>query len=148
MDVAKIIRTRKIETLITIAVALMALIGCAVYYTQYVTDVPPDRLWFTVIYSAIGLFFIQSTVPVGIATPLIFEIARLAAPLCTLYWLFAFIESLFHHAVGIFERSMHSEHQIAVIGYDRYSRIFLQNLLEENRGCRQRRQRYKNTLIP
>ena len=147
MSIVKIIRSRRIEVFITFTVIIMAVIGSAEYYSAYVTGVPADRFAFTVIFSVIGLFTIQPTVPVGIATPLIFELARLLAPVCTLYWLFSFIESMFHHAAGIFERRLYTGHQIAVIGYAEHSKIFLQNLISENRLQKDKMQRRKITLI-
>lgn len=130
---------RKWSIIITVLVLLLAFIGSYQYYNDplYVGTVVPDRLWSSVLYSAMKLYAFSSTVGPGKNTPLTYEIAMWLAPLCTAYWIFQILESLFRHQICIVHRVFSSKKQIIVFGYNEKSSIFLQNLItsQKKRRC-------------
>jgi len=124
---------KKISIGITVVVIILAFIGSYQYYTGYVEEVVYDRLWSSVVFSALQLYLFSPTVGPGSATPICYEIAKWTAPLCTAYWIFRAVESLFHHEAAVFRRMKSRRKQILVFGYNETSGIFLQNLEKDKK---------------
>lgn len=118
---------------ITALVIVLSLVGSYQYYTGYVEEVVYDRLWSSVIYSTLQLYLFSPTVDPGEATPICYELAKWMAPLCTAYWVFKVIESLFRHNMAVLKRKKSRKKQIIVFGYHETSRIFLQDLTKNKK---------------
>lgn len=134
-------------TLLTLALAVT---GSCQYYMQpqYAGEVVYDRLWSTILYSVVKLYTFSPTVNIGIRTPLCYEIARWAAPLCTAYWLFRALEAVLRHRIELLSRRLGKRRQIAVFGYNEESAAFLQNLAEESeKKRRDKKEEYSIALI-
>lgn len=116
----------------TIIVGIICIIGSYQYYTSYVETVIYDRLWSSVAYSAIQLYLFSSVVDPGEATPLLYEIGKWLAPLCTAYWVFKAAESVFRHNVLVMKRRFSSQKQIMIFGHNGTSELFMENLKKEN----------------
>lgn len=122
----------------TAVVTVLAVAGSYQYYTQYVENIPVDRLWSAILFSAAKLYAFSPTVDVGVETPLFYEIAKWGAPVCTAYWLFRVLEALLRHRCEILARTFRRGKQILVFGYNRESEAFLHNLLEEDKANKHR----------
>lgn len=118
----------------TAVVTVLALAGSYQYYTQYAENIDPGRLWSAIVFSTAKLYAFSPTAGVGERTPLLYEIAKWTAPLCTAYWLFRMLDSLMRHRMEILARLLTRQKQILVFGYNRESDAFLQNLLQEKGG--------------
>lgn len=118
---------------LTAFVMLLGFIGSYQYYTGYAAGVADDRLWSAVLYSTLKLYVFSPTAPPGGGTPVLYEIAKWAAPLCTAYWIFQAAESLFYHSLGLLNRKLRGKKQILVFGCHGASLTFLKNLTEEGR---------------
>lgn len=118
---------------ITAVVIALSFIGSYQYYTGYVEEVIYDRLWSSVFYSTLQLYLFSPTVDPGSATPICYEVAKWMAPLCTAYWVFKAIESLFRHNVAVLKRKKSRKKQIIVFGYHETGEIFLRNLVKSKK---------------
>ncbi|MCI9148141.1 MAG: hypothetical protein HFG73_07740 [Hungatella sp.] len=118
---------------VTVTAALVSAAGSYQYYTGYVEEVVYERLWSSVLYSVIQLFLFSPTVDTGEATPVLYEVGKWLAPLCTAYWLFRAAESVFRHNVAAIKRRFSSGKQIVVFGYHESSELFIRKLKKEDR---------------
>lgn len=122
----------RISLIGTAALIILSAIGSYQYYTQYVDTIVYDRLWSTVLYSTVKLYAFSPTVSAGAETPLCYEIAKWAAPLCTAYWIFRALETLLRHRLELFSRHFRKHKQILVFGYNDESAAYIRNLAAEN----------------
>ncbi|RHR51471.1 hypothetical protein DWX10_18025 [Clostridium sp. AF18-27] len=132
---------------LTAVVLLLSLIGSYQYYSAYAAQVAPDRFWSAILYSTIQLYVFSPTASPGEATPLCYEIAKWAAPLCTALWLFNALESLFRHQLGLLKRRIGKKKQLAVFGYNDLSDIFIQNLIQNNKKSRNSNDQKRTILL-
>lgn len=117
---------------LTILTVILSIIGSYQYYTSYVSNVVPERLWSSVAYSTLKLYLFSPTVGTGAATPLCYEIAKWLAPLCTAYWVFKALESLVWHGIGVLKRGISSKKQTIIFGYNENSLTLIDNIYHEN----------------
>ncbi len=110
---------------------LLSFIGCYQYYTAYVDQVIPERLWSSVFYSALQLYLLSPTVDAGEATPICYELAKWTAPLCTAYWILKAAQSLFCHELGVLRKKLGRKRQLVVFGFHETSERFLEHLQKE-----------------
>lgn len=122
----------RISLICTAVLIILSAIGSYQYYTQYVDTIVYDRLWSTVLYSTVKLYAFSPTVNAGTETPLCYEIAKWAAPLCTAYWIFRALETLLRHRMEIFSRRFGKQKQILIFGYNNESAAYIRNLMAEN----------------
>lgn len=116
---------------LTAAVLLLSLIGSFQYYSEYMQAVP-ERFLSAILYSTIQLYLFSPTAGPGEATPLCYEIAKWAAPLCTTFWLFNALEAFFRHRFGLLKLRFGKQKQTIIFGYNEISSIFIQNLIRRN----------------
>lgn len=121
--------------LFTVLLAALSLAGCYEYYVYYypaASGREAAHLYSTILFSTMKLFTFSPTVSLGADVPLSYEIAKWLAPLCTVYWLFRALESLFRHSLGVLRRRFSFQRQIVLFGYNKYAEIFIRNILKEN----------------
>lgn len=123
---------KSISYSLTVLTVMLSLIGSYQYYTGYVSNVVPERLWSSIAYSTLKLYLFSPTVGPGEATPLCYEIAKWLAPLCTAYWVFKALESLVWHGVGLLKRRISSKKQMVIFGYNENSLTFIDHVYHEN----------------
>lgn len=138
----------RISLIATAILIILSAIGSYQYYTQYVDTIVYDRLWSTVLYSTVKLYAFSPTVSAGAETPLCYEIAKWAAPLCTAYWIFRALEVLLRHRLEIFSRRFGKQKQILIFGYNDESAAYIRNLTAENaQNHHKKKKEYQIMLI-